>query len=313
MRTLVASSAVAIGYRSLDTLSFFEYCGRIYWRIRFGRSSIERRGVQVGRVGRGRDSEVTERFGALLKQDLPVATTVGGSPEATAASAISIRDTRTMAPADEPSLRRLRRRAPNESEGGGQEGPHSLEHFSGGGDPVGNRPTEADPPPIGLTYLFEITKNEVETQFRISERIDSKARNLFALTAAIFAAAQAVALRPDVLRHLEDGKAGLLTYAIVAGVLVGLALLATAVTLFARNDKSVEPDPLMAWLNETDSGEKSEREIAQELISSYITLLRERRDRNIRRARDLVFVQFFSVLAIIASMVELIVALGGLT
>jgi hypothetical protein len=95
--------------------------------------------------------------------------------------------------------------------------------------------------------------------------------------------------------------------------LVGLALLATAFTLFARKDKSLDPDPLMRWLNETDSGEKTEREIAQELISSYITLLRERRTRNVDRARDLSFVQFFSLLAIVASILELIVALGGLT
>jgi hypothetical protein len=239
----------------------------------------------------------------------------GGRPDRgeTDVRPISIRDTRGMGPAQETSPGD----PPDRSSKAGDE-PRRRElgdapSFGGGGDRDGDRLGGGDPPPLGLEYLFEITRSEVETQFRISERIDSKARNLFALTAAIFAAAQALALRPDVLRNLEDGRTGLLTYAIIAGVLVGLALLTTAFTLFARKDKSLEPDPLMDWLNEIDSGDKDEREIAQELISSYITLLRERRARNVDRARDLSFVQFFSVLAIVASMVELIVALGGLT
>jgi hypothetical protein len=163
-----------------------------------------------------------------------------------------------------------------------------------------------------LSYIFEVAKAEVDTQFRISERIDSKARGLFAITAIIFGAAQALSLRPDVLHRLGDEKDLVVGLAIGAGICTGLALIATAWLLGVRRDKSIESDPLFKWLGDLDEPKKA-GDVPAEVVEAYITLMHRRQEQNVDRARDLIAVQFFCFLAILVSGVQLLVTLGGLT
>jgi hypothetical protein len=167
--------------------------------------------------------------------------------------------------------------------------------------------------PDGLNYVYEVTKNELDQQFRISERLDSKARGLFALAAAVFAAAQALALRPDVLEGLgKSDKDHLVHVATIAGgVLLG-ALLSTAVAIFVRRDKSVEPTVLIDDLNGLAMGTKSDTQVSQSLVSIYISLLDKRQKKNQSRAKLLWLVQILCVAVIAVSAWELILALEGL-
>src|SRR4051812_46875554 len=59
----------------------------------------------------------------------------------------------------------------------------------------------ADPDRV-RDIVFDIAKGDVDLQFKIAERFDAKARATFAISAGLFTAAQAVALRQDVLDAL---------------------------------------------------------------------------------------------------------------
>jgi hypothetical protein len=188
-------------------------------------------------------------------------------------------------------------------EGAGQGGPPE----SGSDRPVENAT------PDGLNYVYEVTKNELDQQFRISERLDSKARGLFALAAAVFAAAQALALRPDVLEGLgKSDKDHLVEVATIAGGVLLAALLSTVFAIFVRSDKSVEPNVLIDDLNGLAMGTKSGTQVSQSLVSIYISLLDKRQKKNQSRAKLLWLVQILCVAVIAVSAWELILALEGL-
>lgn len=215
----------------------------------------------------------------------------------------------------------LRRRSGSQS--GKEEGPRSGGAYppqrppdgAGQGEPPesgSTRPVE-NATPDGLNYVYEVTKNELDHQFRISERLDSKARGLFALAAAVFAAAQALALRPDVLNALEQSdKDHLVHVATIAGAVLLAALLATAVAIFVRSDKSVEPEILVADLNDLATGTKTDTEVSQSLVAIYISLLAKRQEKNASRAKLLWVVQILCIAVIAVSAWELILALEGL-
>jgi hypothetical protein len=222
-----------------------------------------------------------------------------------------------------PTLRRTAegsRGEPNEPRPArGEEGPGQGVPGAGGPPNRGDAPKDVDPTrPDGLGYIFEIAKNELDTQFKIAERLDSKARALFTLTAAIFAAAQALALRKDVLTSLSSGEHGTtVTAAIVAGVLVGLALFTTAWAMFVRKEKSVEAQPLFDWLNDLarsdrQEGKDADLEVARSATEAYITLMHRRREQNKGRAKRLVLLQVLCMFAITASLFELLVAVVSL-
>jgi len=164
-----------------------------------------------------------------------------------------------------------------------------------------------------LNYLWEITKNEVDTQFRIAERIDAKARGLFALTGAIFAATQAFALRKDVLNELSNSNHDALVWiAFGSGFLALVALLTTAFATFRKADKSAESGPLLELLNDWKYDRKDDRELADAVVRGYVTLLGLRRGANVSRSNRLLAVQITCSLAIIASGIELLFAVYGL-
>lgn len=177
---------------------------------------------------------------------------------------------------------------------------------------AGSAAATDDDPPKALGYIFDVTKAEVDLQFRAAERYDSKARHAFTITAALFAAVQAVALREDILTSLDKGdKANLLTWAAVAAGAVLVALLLSIVAGRPSSDKVVDPEKLVERVNalrvETDQA------ASQFMVLTYIKLLKERREANVRRLRWVYAVQFFCAIAVILVVVELLIALGTLT
>jgi len=186
---------------------------------------------------------------------------------------------------------------------------------SGGGKPpTPPSPKVDDASPDGLQFLFEAAKNEVDAQAKITERIDGKARALFALAGVIFAAAQALALRQDVLADLSaSAKDDVVDLALVAGGLLAVALLLTAATIFVRREQAVQPAELLRWLNQLQSDQASNDRIAKETVKMYIDLAHDRQRINNGRVSWLHAVQLACVLSIAASTAELLFALSGLT
>jgi hypothetical protein len=70
-----------------------------------------------------------------------------------------------------------------------------------GSPPSGETMSTTNPPdpPNPLSLIFEVTKAEVDLQFKLAERFDAKGRGFFTIAAAFFVAAQTIALRADVL------------------------------------------------------------------------------------------------------------------
>ncbi len=201
---------------------------------------------------------------------------------------------------DEPNIEIARSGSVGDGEDFGRGG-------AGGATAVGqSAPSES------LRYVFEVAKSEVDSQLTISERIDSKARSYITITAAFFAAAQALALRQDVLHRLGGTRDTVVTVATVAGSIVGAALIAAAIALFVFKDKSFESKPLFEWLNDISQKRKPEPVVAEEVVEAYITLFHRRRQRNVVRARWLIVVQVLCIAGIGASILQLILALHGL-
>jgi hypothetical protein len=228
-----------------------------------------------------------------------------------------VSNTPAMGSIGDPVLRRFSERSTKDPQhgAGSMQRPDTLMPPSGRGDPppVNPRGPLTGDGDDGLDYILDVAKAEVDFQFRVSERLDSKARGLFALAGAIFAAAQALALRQDVLNRLSSSdRAYLIDVAEIAGVLVGLALLATAFAIFARREKSVESETLFQWMNQLVNENMTHTVVSQKVVQLYITLMHERQKKNKHRARVLIAVQVLCLLAIAASVWELIVALRGL-
>lgn len=160
-------------------------------------------------------------------------------------------------------------------------------------------------PSRAVTTVFEIAKADVDTQFRIAERFDTKARAFFTIAAALFTAAQAVALRPDVLSALDQhNRSTVLAWAIVAGCVLTVALLATALATMLKKDVVVDPDELRRMFNAADQPWKTE-----ELVSYYMDLMERRQNANEGRRQRLYAAQLLCGASIMASAVELLVAL----
>jgi hypothetical protein len=233
------------------------------------------------------------------------------------ASRSRVSDTPMMGSVSDPVLRRFSERTGRDPRAGAGSTERSdpPDPPSGEGEipPSGTHGPAVDDGDDGLKYILDLAKTEVDFQFRVAERLDSKARGLFALAGAIFAAAQALALREDVLNRLSDGdRSHLIKVATIAGVLVGLALLSTAYAIFVRKEKSVESKTLFNWMNQLAQKNITDADVSQRAVQLYVTLMHERQEKNKGRAKVLFFVQVLCLLAIAASVWELIVALHGL-
>jgi hypothetical protein len=177
---------------------------------------------------------------------------------------------------------------------------------------AGPRGLTLPPSPEGFRYLVEVTRAEIDTQLDIAERTDAKARARFAIAAAIFIAAQMLVLCGNTLTSLGGGKTLLLDVAVIAGILVGLALMAIAVTTFARRDRRFESAPLRRWLGGLKELASSEAEISARIVQPYKALMRERQANGLARARRLRWIQALWLIATLVSLIELLAALQAL-
>lgn len=191
---------------------------------------------------------------------------------------------------------------------GSKGGDDAAREGTGSSPPGGQELQTTTPPepPKPLSMLFEVTKAEVDLQFKLAERFDSKGRGFFTIAAAFFAATQTIALRSDVLNSLAaDQKDRVLIIASFAAAALGMGMFALWALTRPTADMEFEPQKLRDRLNEID-----EPYAADHIVNSYISLLEERQSANATRRRRLTFVQFDGMLVIAISAFELIVALN---
>jgi len=186
------------------------------------------------------------------------------------------------------------------------------------GPPSAPSPISALPPPRsggpgqarGLSDIertIEILSARIAEEFQISERYDSKGRQLFALAAGFFAAVQAVAFAAFGAEHLsQDSRLFLLVMALVAGavlVVVGDRLADAEEPL---REKDIEPDELVEWL---ESGEPEEAVLLKQ-AGALAKVAKLRAESNKTRKLSYDAIQTAARWSLIVSGLELVAAIA---
>jgi hypothetical protein len=156
-------------------------------------------------------------------------------------------------------------------------------------------------------HAIEILRGRIDEEFRISERYDSKARQLFTLAAGFFAAVQAVAFAAFGSEHLSTGdRITVLAFTVAAGaalVIVGHRL-ANAEAPLKEHD--VPPDDLIAWLE----SEETEEEVLLRQVGALATVAKKRAKGNVKRKKRYDDLEQAARWSLIVSGVELLIALA---
>jgi hypothetical protein len=160
--------------------------------------------------------------------------------------------------------------------------------------------------PASLDYVFETARTAVDMQFRIAERLDTKARALAAAATAYFGAVQAIALRGDVLDRARDTSSlELLAYG--AGVFLAVGLVATMIAVRLRREKDYPYDRLFESLTEVL---RVNNRVAFDLAALHLTLAKERKEANRRRIMPMRGAQVLLLLSVLAASAQLAVAIS---
>jgi hypothetical protein len=151
-----------------------------------------------------------------------------------------------------------------------------------------------------------ILRARIDEEFRISERLDSKGRQLFTLAAGFFAAVQAVAFTALGNEHLAaSSRVVLLAFTLVAAavlVLVGHRLANSEEPL---KESDIPPDDLVGWL---ESGENQEQVLLR-LVGALSEVAKSRATNNATRKNRYDELQYIARWSLIASGAELLVAI----
>jgi hypothetical protein len=170
----------------------------------------------------------------------------------------------------------------------------NLEVLRGDGDPQDQRHR--------LDLAIEVLRARVDQEFKITERIDGKGRQAFALVAAFFAVAQAVTFGSFRAASLTSPKLVLLAVlatAAVAFVLLTGHLLADSEEL--QDEPDVRPASVERWAHE-----KTDRAFAEKLLVELRDVAEKRHEGNERRGRRYQRVACTARVALILTSVELI-------
>lgn len=163
-------------------------------------------------------------------------------------------------------------------------------------------PAPPDPPSDDvLKAVLDITKAELDTEFKIAERYEAKARAFFGFAVLLFGVAQAFVLRSD-FDALSLSRSNDLEVAImVAGVAFAVCLVAIMVATLQRGDRNFDDARLFAITRDPSTD-------MQSVVQEYIALLGERRRANRERLNRLRVAQVVAVGATAATAVEFVLA-----
>jgi hypothetical protein len=125
----------------------------------------------------------------------------------------------------------------------------------------------------GVGHRFDLAigalRAQIDEEFRISERLDGKARQAFALAAAFFAVTQTVAFRGSLS---PEERIAILIVAVPAAILLLVTATAVANLEDLRREKDIEPRAIQEWASEHDD---------MQFARTMIVHLREVADRRV--------------------------------
>lgn len=115
----------------------------------------------------------------------------------------------------------------------------------------GDQPQNGGGGGADLDQAITVLRARIDEEFRVTERLDSKARQAFALAAGFFAVVQTVAFGGFAERTVNgDEKVALLLAAVVAGVLLVRVALRLANSEELLEEADVKPQAIVKWCNE---------------------------------------------------------------
>jgi hypothetical protein len=193
-----------------------------------------------------------------------------------------------------------------------QDDPHGVSMRSEGQiAPVGGRAAEHAGEGGGsaddLEQAIAVLRARMDEEFRVSERLDSKQRQAFALASVFFAVVQTVAFGSFAQSNLHTTQRAIIgALAVLAGMVLIVVMhkLNNAEELHAEDD--IRPEAIVAWCNEADGPGY----VAARLVGELSDVARRRSNSNKERARNYDSVANAARWSLIATGVELIVAIA---
>jgi hypothetical protein len=171
----------------------------------------------------------------------------------------------------------------------------------------GGAPSSSSEAP-DLSVVFDITKGAVDMQFRIAERLDSKARNYFAAAATVFGVVQALTLN-DAVRNALGGHADEVRWLTLgAAFALAVTLLASVRAIRPRDEYEFEPEQLRELLSRSYVDPKAPADAVNDLIG----VLDLRMEANEGRVEDLKIVTSIAAISAFLSITQLVFVVQAL-
>lgn len=159
-----------------------------------------------------------------------------------------------------------------------------------------------------LDHAIATLRARIDEEFRISERLDTKGRQAFALAAAFFAVVQTVTFGSFAQSTINHGeRVGMLIAAVAAGAAVAFVAFTLVSGEKPKEQEDVKPEFIVKWLNE--AGDNPEY-VSVRLVSELSRIARGRANNNATRTRNYDLVAAATLAALVFAGTELIVAIA---
>jgi len=154
--------------------------------------------------------------------------------------------------------------------------------------------------------MVNALRARVDEEYRIMERLDTKARQAFAFVAAFFAVVQAVAFGTFAEGGITPTERVILA---VFAVTAGLSVLVVGHHLRNQEDlqteSDIKPEEILKWWNEASS----ENDVSVHLASGLAEVAKERHANNLRRSTLFNKLDSWARWSLILTSLELLVAI----
>jgi hypothetical protein len=169
--------------------------------------------------------------------------------------------------------------------------------------------TESSPPDAGK--ILDVLRASADQEMTIAERLSGKARQAFALAAAVFTISQTVAFGNfDASQLSGHEKHWMILLAIVAVVALGFAVFSTIKADVTVDSRDL---PLAALEDDLNAAYAGDPDVIGRLGSYYLGVVKTRRDANAVRRAWYTRTRIVVSISLVATLSELIFALVART
>lgn len=178
--------------------------------------------------------------------------------------------------------------------------------------PARTVPPSSGEPATQLSILLASATSTIEEEFKRSERLDAKSRNLIAVVGAFFAVAQAVVIgliNGSLAATEHHARSSFVLWLGVAGA-IACAILVVAIVFSVkawrlRKDPALGPGTIEAYLSAARAGNPA---VGVKLVEAYVKIAKGRRQNNELRAKELERAELWCFVATFMTGIELILA-----